>query len=391
MPRAPRRGQAGGLRALARLIEEAHSTAPARFVSAVVTAARDLGAGAARVLLVDFQQELLIPVGPTAEAGPPVPVTGSVAGRAFVTGAPVVVEAADGAAVIVATPLLDGVERLGVLELAFPTAVRCAGAGAGAAGVDEWGVGGQRLAECRRFADLVTQYLASRGRYTDELHIARARVSMSLAAQMQWQVLPPLTAHAPAVTVAGQVEPAYHVGGDAFDYAINREVAHVAVFDAMGHGVPASVTTALAVGAYRHCRRRQAGLVDTLAALDEALAQEFADDRYMGGVVLPPRDGWACPAGRTPRRRRPCVRTPAGGTPLAARRVPDRAAADSGRDTAGNAVHGWRVKVADAVAKPVSKHSALSDDQVRAAFGAVFFALSLAYVLSTVRRLSAQR
>ena len=54
-------------------------------------------------------------------------------------------------------------------------------------------------------------------------------------------------------------------------------------------------------------------------------------------------------------------------------------------------LQGWRVKVADAVAKPVSKHSAFSDDQVRAAFGAVFFALSLAYVLSTVRRLSAQR
>jgi hypothetical protein len=53
-------------------------------------------------------------------------------------------------------------------------------------------------------------------------------------------------------------------------------------------------------------------------------------------------------------------------------------------------LQGWRVKVADAVAKPVAKHSPLSDDQVRAVLGAVFFALSLVYVLGTVKRLSAR-
>ncbi len=51
-------------------------------------------------------------------------------------------------------------------------------------------------------------------------------------------------------------------------------------------------------------------------------------------------------------------------------------------------LQGWRVKVADAVARPVAKHSPLSDDQVRAAFGAVFFALSTVYVVGTVRRLA---
>lgn len=52
---------------------------------------------------------------------------------------------------------------------------------------------------------------------------------------------------------------------------------------------------------------------------------------------------------------------------------------------------GWRVKVADAVAEPVAKNSRLTEDQVRAAFGAVFFALSVAYVLSTAKRLIARR
>ena len=53
-------------------------------------------------------------------------------------------------------------------------------------------------------------------------------------------------------------------------------------------------------------------------------------------------------------------------------------------------LQGWRVKVADAVAQPVARHSRLSDDQVREALGAVFFALSLLYVVGTVKRLAAR-
>lgn len=48
------------------------------------------------------------------------------------------------------------------------------------------------------------------------------------------------------------------------------------------------------------------------------------------------------------------------------------------------------MKAADAVAQPLAKHSPLSDDRVRAALGAVFFALSTVYVVGTVRRLAAR-
>ena len=51
---------------------------------------------------------------------------------------------------------------------------------------------------------------------------------------------------------------------------------------------------------------------------------------------------------------------------------------------------GWRAKVADAVAQPVSKHSPLSDDQVRGLLGAAFFALSAVYVLGTVKRMTSK-
>ena len=51
-------------------------------------------------------------------------------------------------------------------------------------------------------------------------------------------------------------------------------------------------------------------------------------------------------------------------------------------------LQGWRAKVGDAVAGPVAQRSPLTDDQVRAAVGGLFFVLSLIYVLGTVRRLS---
>ncbi|MCW2578599.1 MAG: hypothetical protein JWR82_200 [Blastococcus sp.] len=54
-------------------------------------------------------------------------------------------------------------------------------------------------------------------------------------------------------------------------------------------------------------------------------------------------------------------------------------------------LQGWRTKVADAVAVPVARRSGLSDDQVRAAVGALFLALSVLYVAGSVKRLARGR
>lgn len=50
--------------------------------------------------------------------------------------------------------------------------------------------------------------------------------------------------------------------------------------------------------------------------------------------------------------------------------------------TAG--LQGWREKAADAVAAPLAKRTPLETDQVRAALGALFFALALSYVVKTL-------
>ena len=51
-------------------------------------------------------------------------------------------------------------------------------------------------------------------------------------------------------------------------------------------------------------------------------------------------------------------------------------------------LQGWRARLADFLAEPVARRSRLDADEVRAAVGAAFFLLSVAYVVGTVKRLS---
>jgi len=51
---------------------------------------------------------------------------------------------------------------------------------------------------------------------------------------------------------------------------------------------------------------------------------------------------------------------------------------------------GWREKLADGVAEPVSDRTPLSEDQVRAAIGAAFFVLAVVYVARAIAELVRQ-
>ena len=56
--------------------------------------------------------------------------------------------------------------------------------------------------------------------------------------------------------------------------------------------------------------------------------------------------------------------------------------------TAG--LQGWRAKVGDVVAEPVAKRTPLGSEQVRATVGALFFVLSVMYVVKTLSSASRQ-
>ena len=54
------------------------------------------------------------------------------------------------------------------------------------------------------------------------------------------------------------------------------------------------------------------------------------------------------------------------------------------------ALTGWRAAVADRLAGPLAERTGLSEDQARALMGALFFAIALYYVASTVKRVAEQ-
>ena len=76
------------------------------------------------------------------------------------------------------------------------------------------------------------------------------------------------------------------VAGDAFDYALDGSVAHLAVFDAMGHGLPSAMLVSAAVGAYRNARRSMLNLEETMQHLEETLSEQTDEVRFVTGLLL---------------------------------------------------------------------------------------------------------
>jgi serine phosphatase RsbU (regulator of sigma subunit) len=236
--------------------------------------------------LVDFAHRVLLPM-PVRLQGP-VPgeeeVASTLAGRAFSTGQPVTAER-DGA-IRVWVPLLEGTERTGVLAVTVPVAHRRIL---------------RELALLGVFAGLAIAAIAG---VSDIPHLRRRGRQMSLAATMQWELMPPLSARTDRTCVAGVLEPAYDVAGDGFDYAINGDDLHFAILDGMGHGVGSSLLTALALGAYRHARRENAPVGELFDAIEEAIAGHYAGEAFVTGVVgrISTQSGdleWVC-AGHPP-------------------------------------------------------------------------------------------
>src|SRR6185437_5079835 len=90
--------------------------------------------------------------------------------------------------------------------------------------------------DCMAVASLLAELLVTRSLYSDTIERIRRREPMRLAAEMLRAQLPPLTFSTGHLMISGILEPCYDVGGDAFDYAVNGDIAHLALFDAAGHG-----------------------------------------------------------------------------------------------------------------------------------------------------------
>jgi serine phosphatase RsbU (regulator of sigma subunit) len=219
------------------------------------------------VYLADYSRQVLIPL----TAGMPAePTDGTMAGRAFTTGEPTVSDAGGHARVWV--PVLEQAARSGVLAVTLPDASPDSVSPDSVEQAELLGV----------FAGLA---LAAMNRVTDAPRVHRHGRDLSLPASIQWDLLPPWSIRMPGAVIAGILEPAYDVAGDAYDYAASDGMLHFAVVDGMGHGIGATLLAGLAVGAYRHARRAALPAQEVHAAIDGALAAGYDDLSFATGLV----------------------------------------------------------------------------------------------------------
>lgn len=164
-------------------------------------------------------------------------------------------------------PLLDGTERVGVLGTVS--------AENDAASVEL----------VRALASLLAVLIVSKRTHSDSFaRLVRTR-PMSVAADVVWPLMPPLSFATEGLVITGLLEPAYEIGGDALDYAIDGDTAHLSIFDAMGHDQAAGLTVALATGTCRNSRRHHRSLAETSVDIDTAIGNHFDRRRFATGIV----------------------------------------------------------------------------------------------------------
>src|SRR4051812_18672832 len=285
------------------LLRRTHLSVAADLAEVVADQAASIGARDVVLYLIDVERGTLVPLpSPTAATAgaQPQSVEGTVAGRAFATTTILTTSRDNGERERVCVPLLDGTERLGLMEMSFDGAQ----------------IGPRTIEVCERYAHLVATLVATKGMYSDVFEVARRRKPATIAAELARTLAPPLvfatdgvsgaapprtpapTGADPAgplapplvfatdgVIVAGLLEPCYDNGGDALDYALNGPVLHLGVFDAMGHGLAAVGVAAFAISAYRNSRRSGRDLLETYAAMDEAVEEQFPDRRFVTALI----------------------------------------------------------------------------------------------------------
>ncbi len=255
--------------AIRRLLQAAHRVEPDRLAMLAAAVAARCGVTNVWIWLADHEQRSLVRItrGDATEelefGEARIDIDGTVGGRAYVSSQPV--EVARDGGVTAWLPLMDGVDRIGVLQVQV-------------ADVDA--TARELLAS---LASVIAAEVTTRGAYGDVFVRARRRHGMGVAAEVIFQLLPPPTFSTGDITIAGALEPAYQVGGDVFDFALNTPTLHVAIFDAVGHGLASSLVATLAINGYRNSRRAGAALIDTYHTVDGLIAERFGDNTFATG------------------------------------------------------------------------------------------------------------
>jgi len=244
---------------------------PAAIVDAMVEVlSRQLAARDVELFVIDYGQRRLQPV-PRGDI-PPSPsmaVDGTVAGRTFTSGQVTTGGVDHTGGVTVHLQVTVRGDRLGVLRMRLPAppdrAAREELAGLGV---------------------VVGHALAAANRDTDVFELAARGQRLSLAAEMQWQLLPGRFCAGAQFALSGQLEPAYGVRGDNFDWSCASNHLQLSVTDGMGEGAKASLLTHLGVTALRNARRAGCDLADQACLADQAIFAHRRGSEYLATLLM---------------------------------------------------------------------------------------------------------
>jgi Stage II sporulation protein E (SpoIIE) len=252
------------------LVMLARRTDPTDIEAVVAAAGELLGASTTVAYLASYSESHLVPLAsPQSADRRDLNVDGSVAGRAFTTGDPVLVPRGTTGSRTLWVPLLDTHARVGVLEIVLPGDE-----------VDE-----ALVARAVDVAAVLAEAVVSRSRFGDVIEFTRRRTPLSVAAELQWSLLLPQTYASDRVQLAASLEPSTEVAGDSYDYAVNGEVLYLAIVDSMGHGLTSGMVASVALSAYRNARRGLANLIESAHAIDDAVAATTDGGRFVTALL----------------------------------------------------------------------------------------------------------
>ncbi|MFC9684899.1 PP2C family protein-serine/threonine phosphatase [Streptomyces sp. NPDC056948] len=260
---------------LAGTLEAAEAAAPVESLDVVASMlVEHLGAASVSFLITDFTGSSVVRLGAagsvdTNEPARRIKLRGTLYDDVIRTQRPSVEDKGQGALVQVVAPVTNRGDAIGLLELFLPEAPDA-----------------EMMREIGETAHALAYIVIANRSYTDVYQWGRRTMPLSLAAEIQHRLLPAsLACEAAQFAVAGALEPADHVGGDTFDYVIDRDTVQLSVTDAMGHDVDAALLATLLVGALRRARRAGAGLAEQARQADQAM-REHGNDGYVTGQLL---------------------------------------------------------------------------------------------------------
>jgi hypothetical protein len=230
------------------LVRAVHRSGPTEVLKAADRYGTAIGLGKITVHLVDLQQRQLVPL----TGGPILDVESTVAGEAYRSDTLRLVEGGTDA-LSLWLPLKDASDRIGVLHIRTSH-------------LDE-----PTLRRCQALADLLALVVTSKRAYSDT-YVRRTRArNVQLRTEMLRAFLPPRTLGTRRGLSTAVLEPAYELGGDAFDHSITRDTLHAVILDAMGHDLASGLTASVAMAGARGARRNGADLAELTGSVERAL------------------------------------------------------------------------------------------------------------------------